>query len=136
MYCTKCGTLAVADAKFCSKCGNPISADITEKHSEAPAVKADIAKPRKLSVVWLFIVGVLLVGADAGGLFIPAFLGHSVNPQSGFYSMVWTGLFFFLLWKRRARKGWHGALVGAAVGVLVFCVASFVEGFMRRGAGP
>jgi len=70
-------------------------------------------------------------------MFIPAFAGHSVNPQTGYGSMLWTGLFLYLLWKRRARKGWHGAFwLGVALGVLVFLVAGFVGGLMRSGAGP
>ncbi len=100
------------------------------------ANKADIVKPKAFWLrFWIIIVGVLLVGTYAA-MFIPAFAGHSVKPQAGYSSMFWTGLFFYLLWKRLARKGWHGALVGVIVGVLVFCVAAFVEGFMRRGAGP
>jgi hypothetical protein len=68
-------------------------------------------------------------------MFIPAIAGQNINPQSGYGSMFWTGLFFYLWWKRRARKGWHGALVGSAVGLFVFSAAAFISGFIRHGAG-
>lgn len=124
MYCAQCGTLAVVDAKFCSKCGSPMSIDASEKPSEAKSTTTDVAKPRKL---WLYIVGVLLVGTYAA-MFLPAFGGQKINPQSTFSSMLWTGLFFYLWWKRRARKGWHGALVGSALGLLVSVAAEVIAG--------
>lgn len=134
MYCTKCGTLAVADAKFCSKCGSPISEGISEIPDAVPSVTASVAKPRKISVIWLYIVGVLLLGTYAA-LFIPAFTGRSLIPQYGCGSLFWNSLFFYLLWKWRARKGWHGALVGAALGLLAFFVAGFIEGLIRGTTG-
>jgi hypothetical protein len=135
MYCAQCGTLATADAKFCSKCGNPISAGLSERLSKAPSVTSDDPKPlsmraRVVRAFSLYFAGVLLVGIYAA-MFIPAFAGQRINPQSGFYSMLSTGWFFYLWWKRRVRKGWHGALVGAAIGILAFCVAAFVSRLMR-----
>ena len=136
MYCAQCGRLAAADAKFCSKCGNPISAGLSEELSKAPSVTSDNPKPLSMraKVLWafsLFFVSVLVVGIYAA-IFIPAFAGQRVNPQSGFFSMLSTGWFLYLWWKRRGRKGWHGALVGAGIGILAFFVAAFVGGFMRR----
>lgn len=131
MYCTQCGTLAAVDAKFCSKCGSPISSDASEKPSEALSITTDAVKPRKL---WLYIVGVLLAGTYAA-MFLPAFVGQKINPQSTFVSMLWTGLFFYLWWKRRARKGWHGALVGSALGLLASVVAEVIAGLARNAAG-
>ena len=129
MHCTQCGTLASTDAKFCAKCGSPVSE--TGKPTEAPAVPFVISKPKAL---WLYIVGVLLVGTYAA-MFIPAIAGQNINPQSGYGSMLWTSLFFYLLWKRRTRKGWHGALVGSAIGLFVFVAAAFISGLIRHGAG-
>jgi hypothetical protein len=131
MYCTRCGTLASTDAKFCAKCGSPVSETPSEKPTEAPAAPVVATKPRAL---WLYIAGLLLVGAYAA-MFIPAIAGQNINPQSGYGSMLWTGLLFYLWWKRRARKGWHGALVGSAIGLFAFFAAAFISGFMRHGAG-
>ncbi len=80
--------------------------------------------PRK---IWLFIVGFLLMGTYAS-MFISAFSGQAVSPMSGYASMLWNGLLFYLWSKRRGRKGWHGALLGVFVGVLAFALAAFVRG--------
>ena len=126
MYCTQCGTSALPDAKFCAKCGSRINE--TEKPAEALAVPVVVSKPKAL---WLCIVGVLLIGTYAA-MFIPAIAGQNINPMSGYGSMLWTGLFFYLWWKRRARKGWHGALVGSAIGLFAFFAAGFIKGLMRH----
>jgi hypothetical protein len=68
-------------------------------------------------------------------MFIPAFAGQSINPQAGLPSVLWSGLFCHLWWKRRARRGWHVALIGIGLGILVFAFAAFVGGFVRRAAG-
>ena len=129
MYCTQCGTLASPDAKFCAKCGRRFGE--AEKPTEAPAVSVVASKPKAL---WLYIVGVLLVGAYAA-IFIPAFAGENINPQFGPGSMFWTGLFFYLWWKQRARKGWQGALVGSAIGLIAFLAAAFISGLIRHDTG-
>ena len=131
MYCSQCGTLLAADAKFCSKCGSTVTAATSKAPSGAASVTLGVAKPR---VLWLYVVGVLLVGTYAA-MFLPALAGQTVSPQTGPGSMLWTGLFFYLWWKRRARKGWHGALIGATLGILVFGLAAFIGGFMRSATG-
>ena len=89
------------------------------------------AKERSPSRIWLFIVGVLLVGTYAS-MFIPALAGKPINPMSGYGSMLWTGLFLYLFWKRQFRKGWVGALIGIVVGILVFVLAAFVRGLVTH----
>lgn len=128
MYCTQCGTLVADDAKSCSKCGKYINEGTSEKSNKYPSITDDSAMPRKL---WLYIVGVSLVGTYAA-MFIPSLAGHRINPQTGLYSMLWTGLFFYLWWKRHARKGWHGALLGSALGFFAFIVASFIGSLMTH----
>ncbi len=91
----------------------------------------EVRKPR---IIWLYIVGFLLIG-NAAAMFAPAFLGQSFDPMGGLGSMIWTGLFFYLWWKRRARKGWHGALIGTALGLLVGILAGFIEAIMRNVTG-
>ncbi len=131
MYCMQCGTLLSPDTKFCAKCGSPVNKVSFEKSTEALIVPAVVTKP---NVLWVYVIAVAIVGTYAA-MFIPAFVGQTINPQSGYGAMLWTGLFFHLWWKRRGRKGWHGALNGAAIGLLVFFAASFLSGFMRHGAG-
>jgi hypothetical protein len=48
MYCTRCGTRNVDEAKFCSKCGAPVSGDASSAapHAHAaPAARAPAAAP-------------------------------------------------------------------------------------------
>lgn len=132
MYCTQCGTLASTDAKFCAKCGNSLNEASSEKTTVCPVVPVGVVT--KPNVLWLFVVAVPLVGTYAA-IFIPAFAGQTINPQTGFGSMLWTGLLAHLWWKRRGRKGWNGALIGAAIGFLAFLLPDFISGFMRHGAG-
>jgi hypothetical protein len=49
-------------------------------------------------------------------------------------AMLWTGLFCSLLWKRRRRNGWHGALIGVLTGFVVFILASAIGGYVRASA--
>lgn len=98
-----------------------------EPVSEMRAVAPEVKKPQ---VLWLIVVGVAVVGTYAA-LFIPALAGESIGPNPGFASMLWTGLFFFLWWRRRGHQGWKGALVGALLGLLVFGFAGFISGAMR-----
>ena len=129
MHCTQCGLLASPDAKFCSKCGSPIGAFATPT-----AVTLEPTPTKKLSVFWLYLVGLLLVGAYAA-VFIPAAAGKEINPQAGTGTFFWTALFFYLLWKRLGRKGWHGTLIGLAVGFFVAFVAAFISASVRHGSG-
>jgi hypothetical protein len=130
MYCTQCGTITQPDAKFCSKCGSPISeTKKTTVISDSPDI---VLKPK---AHWLYTIGILgvvvaLIGVYAA-VFIPAIAGSGINPQSGYGLLFWNGLFFYLIWKRRARKGWHGLLLGFLIGILVFFVASFIGGFSK-----
>lgn len=131
MYCSQCGMLASTDAKFCVNCGNPLG-EISSEKSTADSISSVSA--RKPKIFWLYFLGALL-GLTYFGMFIPALAGYKTNPQAGPGIIFLHGLFFRLLWKRHARKGWHGVLVGVAIGLLAFFMAGFISGFMRHGAG-
>jgi hypothetical protein len=131
MYCTQCGTLVSIDGKFCANCGSSISGTSTDKPTEVLTVSVTPTMP---GVIWLYIAGVLLVGAYAAML-IPAIAGREISPLSGYSSMLWNSLFFYLWWKRRARKGWHGALIGSAMALFVFFAAAFISSYVRHGSG-
>lgn len=132
MYCTQCGTLASNDAKFCANCGSELNEATPERHAESSALPVIVL--RKPALLWLYLAAVPLVGTYAA-IFIPAFAGRNVNSLSVFASMLWTGLFFYLWWKRRGRKGWRGALSGMAVGVIVCFSAAAISGFVRGASG-
>lgn len=138
--CPECSQNRQPNETHCSNCGIKYekyqeysekikAANSSNKHINAPITTAKIAKLRQR---WLYIVGFCMVGAYAA-MFIPAFLGHSIESGGG--SMLWTGLFFYLWWKLRARKGWHGAMIGFALGFLIFMLAAVVSGFMSHTAG-
>jgi len=85
--------------------------------SETPVVIGSNPTVKRPHTVWLIILGVFLVLAYAAVL-VPAIFGQKPLSQLAPGCMFWTGLFFWLWWKRHGRKGWHGALIGAVVGYL------------------
>jgi peptidoglycan/LPS O-acetylase OafA/YrhL len=131
MHCTQCGTLVGAEAKFCAKCGSPISEAPPERTAEASVVPVAATKPR---IFWVYFVAVLLFFIYAA-MFIPAMSGQTLGPKPHQASMLGTSLLFYLSWRRLGRKGWHGALIGAGVGLLVSGIAAVISGFMRHGGG-
>lgn len=124
MKCTNCDANVSMPAKFCPNCGGPTHALDTEVATDA---KSEKPRPSRSLGVWLVIVGIALVGMYAS-LFIPAVVGQepTTNPPAGLYAMVWTSLFFYLGWKYRNQIGWHGALIGAGIGILVYTGAIMV----------
>jgi len=74
MYCTQCGTLVSIDGTS------------TDKPTEVLTV---FVTPTMPGVIWLYIAGVLLVGAYAAML-IPAIAGREISPLSGYSSMLWN----------------------------------------------
>lgn len=120
MNCAQCEAEITEGAQFCSQCGTAIN-----------GASAKAVKPR---VIWSVLLGVALVGAYAA-MFIPAFVGLHIDPMSGYGSMFWSSMFFLALWKYRLRTGWHGALIGAGVGLLMFTLAAFVSGYIRASSG-
>jgi hypothetical protein len=102
-----------------------------EKPDETQGNVVVAATPRK---GWLYITGIVAIGGYAAVL-IPAFSGHDFKPVLGYGLMFSSGLFFYHWWKVRGRKGWHGGIVGALVGLLVFTAAAFIVGAVRAMAG-
>ena len=97
----------------------------------APVEASTVKKPGRTSLVLIILV---LVGTYSA-LFIPAFSGQAPNAQLGYGAMFWSGVGFYYLWKRRGRRGWVGAILGAVIGVVVFTAAAFVSGIIRTSTG-
>ncbi len=91
----------------------------------------EVKRPR---IIWSILLGVALFGA-ASAMFIPAFAGMRQNPMSGYSAMIWGSAFFYALWRYRLKTGWHGALIGVVVGILLFTLAAFVGGYVRASGG-
>jgi hypothetical protein len=84
--------------------------------------------------VWLYILALAIVGSYAAA-FIPAFAGQKLTPVAGNGILLWTALLFYVVWKRRGRKGWHGTLIGLGAGFVVLVLASYISAVVRHGAG-
>lgn len=129
IHCTQCGSLASNEAKYCAKCGNLVSEALPDKKVEAPVVPAITKIPGML--FWVYVVAVMSLGVYAA-MFIPAMSGRAISRGSSQSAMIITSLLFFLSWRRLGRKGWHGALLGAVVGLALSFVAHAIYGFMRH----
>jgi len=128
IHCTQCGSLVAAEAKYCAKCGSPVVVAMHEKTAGAPAVSVSSKKPR---ILWIYIAAVLTFLIYAG-MFIPAMSGREISRGSSQSATIITGLLFYLSWRRLDRKGWHGALIGAGVGLVLSFLAGAIYGFMRH----
>ncbi len=82
----------------------------------------------KLNTIWLYFLLFCVFGAYAG-VFILAFDGQSFSPSNSYAAIFFTGLFFYASWKQRSRKGWHGALIGGAIGFIVSMLAIILSVF-------
>lgn len=127
MKCTQCGTVASPGTNNCPECGTPIGTSTSDVPSNYPS---SISKDRKLSVVWVWLGGIAVIGAYAA-LLIPAFAGQIGDAQTGLGVIFWSSIFFLLLWKYRGRKGWHGSLLGFVVGLVLFTAAPVIVGYQR-----
>jgi hypothetical protein len=119
MTCAECGSVLVEAATCCSECGAPVDRPIRRK---------------RIRIIWLILLGVLFLSACVS-LFIPALAGSLLYPRAGYGAIIWGSLFFWATWRYRLRKGWHGGLLGAAAGVLLFVIAALINGYIRASAG-
>ena len=97
----------------------------------APLEASTVKKPGRVGLVLIILV---LLGTYSA-LFLPAFSGQAPYPQLGYGAMFWSGAAFYYLWRRRGRRVWVGAILGAAIGVVVFAAAAFVSGVIRASTG-
>jgi len=85
-------------------------------------------------IIWSVLLGVAMIGM-LGALFIPAAAGIRLDPMTGYHSMIWGSLFFWAVWRYRLKTGWHGGLLGAGVGLLLWMLAVFISGYVRASGG-
>lgn len=45
---------------------------------------------------------------------------------AGYSLVIWGALLCYFLWKRKGRKGWQGAIIGAIAGLVAFFLTAFV----------
>jgi hypothetical protein len=104
----------------------------TSGPEKAVNLESEMPEPRKSLFIWIVIVGIGLVGIFAA-ILIPAFTGQkpTTNPPVGLYVMLWTGLFFYLMWKQQDKKSWQGTLIGLGVGFFVYTGAIMVASSNR-----
>lgn len=118
---------------LCRECGAALSAGPAPTKAPEPATTVSVTG-KKPHIVWLYIVGVFLVGTYVA-TFIPAFAGQ--KPESAAFNgcVLWTTCFFWLWWKRQGRKGWHGGLIGFGVGFMVGVAAQVIFRMASAAAG-
>jgi hypothetical protein len=85
-------------------------------------------KPSKTLVTGIVLIAICLIGTYAA-LFIPAFVGTSPKPMSGYASIFWSALFFYMLWKCLNKKKYIGVVIGIIVGILAFSGSAFIAGY-------
>jgi hypothetical protein len=78
----------------------------------------------------MVLVGVAMIGTYAA-VFFPALVGQTPARMGPTGCIVWTGLFFYLWWRLRGRRGWLGFLIGAAIGVVFIILAGVILGYHR-----
>lgn len=108
MNCIGCGTAVEGTRRFCSEC-NGSSGDTAlgaNSHTQS--------KPPR--VLWLVLVVIAMIGTYAAVL-MPALTGSRSDATGMLGCVFWTGLFFFLIWKRSERTPWIGAAIGAVLGL-------------------
>jgi hypothetical protein len=136
MFCTNCGVKSNVEAKYCSNCGAAIASSTDgSSFSAPPTIAASNASERipakRPHVAWLILLIVFLIGAYAG-LFIPLAAGQKTPPEAILNCLVLSTIFFWLIWKRGAKAGWHGGLIGAAMGLAIAFVGAAAIGFANR----
>lgn len=94
---------------------------------------AKLRDRKRPSLVWILLVGTGLVGMYAA-LLIPALTGRNIDPTALGPYLLWTVVFFWLLWKRLHRKGWHGVLIGVGVAMACLFIADFAGAYARDHA--
>jgi len=85
-------------------------------------------KKSKLLILGVVILGIFLIGQYAA-MYIPAYIGTPPKQISIIGSVLWSSLFFMLLWKLLNMKKIYGFILGATIGLVSFFGASFLSGF-------
>jgi hypothetical protein len=116
MNCIQCGAAIEGPSRFCADCRAGVAA--------SPRAGTPPQKPVRL--IWILLVLFGLIGTYAAVL-IPAFVGRQPDSTGTLGSIFWTGLLFFLLWKRLDKTPWTGAAIGGVLGFLVVVSATVVS---------
>jgi hypothetical protein len=149
MYCANCGKKMNDSDKYCASCGKEIiSSPAEEKKPSAEtqevSIPSDVSpetgasgqetyvKPKQVSVLWVIVAAVGLIGALAA-ILIPAFLGSTIPPSSYFGMSVWIGIFTALYGKRKGKSGWRWFFIGfLGIGFTLAFLISFMSAFLSN----
>jgi hypothetical protein len=89
---------------------------------------------KKFSIAWPIIFGVC-VGGMLGAMLIPAAVGARLIPMITYTSPLWFSLFVWSNFRYRGRTGWHGGVIGAVAGLLVWMLAVYISAYVRASGG-
>ena len=87
-------------------------------------------KKSKTLIVGLILSTIFLIGTYAS-LFIPAIIGTSPKPISGYVSVFWNAIFFTMLWEFLHKKKRFGFIIGVIVGLFIFFCSAFIADFQN-----
>jgi len=88
----------------------------------------DSYKPSKLLIVGIVLSFIAVIGMY-GAMYVPAYLGKSPDPMSGYASIFWHALFFVLLLKALNKKKYIGVILGVIIGILAFYYSVYLSGY-------
>lgn len=135
MFCANCGTEAVVGARYCTKCGRQLPEDASGGPVGSSGGTAPLSAP-PIKVPWFEgkrnLIGISVLSAFLYLYVVMTTLaGAALRGNEALYIAAWTGVVFYVLWKRRNWKGWQGAFLGFFAGIAFVFVASAMSGLFR-----
>ncbi len=149
MFCPHCGSrVTPPKAQFCQSCGGKLNEEnkiepenqekvlVPTKSNSAPAPAP--LKPNRFGGILLVLFVIALIGIYAA-ILIPAFAGirpssQGASSQGGINGFVFgNAILFYILFRRKNKKGWVGAIAGMVFGLVVLGIADGIAQVKQHG---
>jgi len=149
MFCPQCGSLVTPPkAQFCQDCGcklykeNKIEPEHQEKvfvPTKQKSVRLPLV-PTRFGGILLVLFVIAWIGIYAS-VFIPAFAGFRPSSIEGYRSgqsgiagfVIGHTILFYILFRRKNKKGWVGAIAGLVFGFVVLITADVIARTKQQG---
>lgn len=147
MFCAHCGNKVISpDAQFCLNCGSELNKANKDEpeHQEKVFVpkhqKSVPLEPTRFGEILLVLFVIALIGIYAS-VFIPAFAGFRPSSIEGYRSgqsgiagfVIGHAILFYILFRRKNKKGWVGAIAGIVFGLVVLGIADGIAQVKQHG---